>query len=82
MHNFLAAFFALIFSFCHAQSIQHSQAFAAPPGSSVAVAGLDPVGEFVPSRRELAQSQASRGYAEAACASCSAHRMNASYIVR
>jgi hypothetical protein len=52
MHSLLATFFAAIFSFCHASSVQ--QAMNRP----VVVAQEEPpIFGYVPSHREIAQAQ-------------------------
>jgi hypothetical protein len=77
--HFLAAFFAFLFSFCQAQSVHHSQTFV-PPGTALAISSPEPGSraEYAPTRRELAQDQMSRSYAESAWRA-SAHPMNASF---
>lgn len=71
MHQFIAAFFAMIFSFSHAQTVRHSETvLAAERPSAVAPAAS------VPSREELAHQvfATTTGYAETSCVSC--RRMN------
>jgi hypothetical protein len=73
MHALLAAFFAMIFSFSHAQNIRHSEAFLATGNHPAAY------DTFVPTREQLAQEQFETvtSYAETSCVSC--RRMNVVY---
>lgn len=71
MHQFIAAFFAMIFSFSHAQTVRQSEAFVS---SDVPVAAS--VNANVPNREELAAQvfATTTSYAETSCVSC--RRMN------
>jgi hypothetical protein len=70
MHQMLLAFFAMIFSFSHAQNVRHSEAFLA---SDTHTSAYD---RFVPTREELAREQFATvtSYSETSCVSC--RRMN------
>jgi hypothetical protein len=75
MHQLLVAFFAMIFSFSHAQTVRHSEAFLA--------ADTHPIYDsYVPTREQLAQDQfaTATSYAETSCVSC--RRMNVDYDAR
>ncbi len=84
--HLIAAFFALIFSFCQAQSVHHSETFI-PPETAAAMAQLQPGShtDFAPTRQQLAHAQFSNQlssrYAEGAW-SISPQRMNASFDAR
>jgi len=69
MHQMLAAFFAMIFSFGHAQTVRHSELALASDNHPFIQAPL-------PTRQEMAheQFQTITSYAETACVSC--RRMN------
>ncbi|HVG27339.1 MAG TPA: hypothetical protein VM865_07020 [Acidobacteriaceae bacterium] len=77
MHQLFAAFFAMVFSFSHAQTVRHSQAFIASEHPTVAVFHVG-----TPTRTELAQQEFAKisSYAETACVSC--RRMNVVSSVR
>ena len=71
MHQFIAAFFAMIFSFSHAQTVRHSETvLAAEAPAAVTVTAP------VPNREELAHQvfATTTSYAETSCVSC--RRMN------
>lgn len=70
MHQFIAAFFAMIFSFSHAQTVRHSETVLAAE-RPVAAPALT-----VPNREELAHQvfATTNSYAETSCVSC--RRMN------
>jgi hypothetical protein len=76
MHQMLAAFFAMIFSFSHAQDVRHSESFLAAHHTPSTYQA------FVPTRQELAyqQFETVTGYAESSCVSC--RRMNVVYDAR
>jgi hypothetical protein len=76
MHQLLVAFFAMIFSFSHAQDVRHSESFLA---SDQHPSNYQP---FIPTREELAQEQFATvtSYAETSCVSC--RRMNVVYDAR
>jgi hypothetical protein len=70
MHQFIAAFFAMVFSFSHAQTVRHSETLlASEPPAATATAN-------VPNREELAHQVfvTTTSYAESSCVSC--RRMN------
>ena len=75
MHQFLAAFFAMIFSFGHAQTLQHSELVAASDNQPYIQAPA-------PTREQLAyeQFQTTTSYAETSCVSC--RQMNVVYDAR
>jgi hypothetical protein len=70
MYHFIAAFFAMVFSFSHAQTVRHSEALLASEAPVAAVMAN------VPNREELAQQvfATTTSYAETSCVSC--RRMN------
>lgn len=75
MHSWIAAFFAMIFSFGHAQTMHHNELAIA--------AGNQPfVQSAAPTREELnyEQFQTVTSYAETSCVSC--RRMNVVYDAR
>ena len=75
MHTWIAAFFAMIFSFGHTQAVHHGDlAFAAESHPFVQAAA--------PTREELnyEQFQTVNSYAEDSCVSC--RRMNVVYDAR
>ena len=75
MHSWIAAFFAMIFSFGHVQTVHHSElALAADNHPFVQPAA--------PTREELnfEQFQTVTSYAETSCVSC--RRMNVVYDAR
>ena len=75
MHSWIAAFFAMIFSFGHTQTIHHSElATAADSHPFIQTAA--------PTREELnyEQFQTVTSYAETSCVSC--RRMNVVYDAR
>ena len=66
MHQLIVAFFAMVFSFSHAQNVRHSESFlAADTPAATATAN-------VPTRAELAQQvfETNSSYAESSCVSC------------
>ena len=74
MHSLIAAFFAMLFSFSHAQTVHHSE---------MALADSHPfVQQTAPTREELnyEQFQTVTSYAETSCVSC--RRMNVVYDAR
>lgn len=75
MHSFFAAFFAMLFSFGHAQTMHHSELASASDIRTF-------VGAPMPTRSELAyeQFQTVTSYAEDSCVSC--RRMNVVYDAR
>lgn len=60
MHDLLTAFFALIFSLGHAQSLRHNEVFVSPELPVVH-------SETAPTRQQLALSGCTNGYAGSAC---------------
>ena len=75
MHSWIAAFFAMLFSFSHAQTLRHSEmALASDPHPFVQQAA--------PTREELnfKQFETVTSYAETSCVSC--RRMNVVYDAR
>jgi hypothetical protein len=69
MHQLLVAFFAFIFSFGHAQSVQQAQADAFVPPAQYA----DGFEGAIPSRQEIAAGEynaTTDSYAESACSGC------------
>jgi hypothetical protein len=75
MHQLLLAFFAMVFSFSHAQTVRQSEAFLASDHHPV-------YDSYVPTREQLAQDQfaTTTSYAETSCVSC--RRMNVDYDAR
>ena len=75
MHQLIAAFFAVIFSFGHAQTVRHSEFVTSADNHPYIQAPL-------PTREELAhkQFQTATSYAETSCVSC--RRMNVVYDAR
>jgi hypothetical protein len=75
MHQLIAAFFAMIFSFGHAQTVRHSEFVSSVDNQPYIQAPL-------PTREELArkQFQTVTSYAETSCVSC--RRMNVVYDAR
>ncbi len=75
MHQLIAAFFAMVFSFSHAQTVRHSE-FALAANSHPFVQAV------APTREELAREQFETvtSYAETSCVSC--RRMNVVYDAR
>lgn len=75
MRELLAAFFALIFSFSHAQTVRHSDYIATTDSYPYVQAAA-------PTREQLAyeQFQTATSYAETSCVSC--RRMNVVYDAR
>ena len=73
MHAILAAFFAAIFSFCHASTTQ--QAINHP-----AVISNDPTVFSTPAVSSVVSPQTAPVYADGGCVSC--RTMNVSYSVR
>jgi len=69
MHSIIAAFFAMLFSFSHAQTVRHDQVVAASDSHPFIQASA-------PTRQELnyTQFQTVTSYAETSCVSC--RRMN------
>lgn len=82
MHDLLAAFFALVFSFSPAPSVRHSETFI-PPEMAARAALLAPGSQldFAPTRQQLAQAQYGHGYAEDGW-TASLHRTNVTYTAR
>jgi hypothetical protein len=75
MHQLLVAFFAMIFSFSHAQTVHGPEAFQA--------ANTHPVYDlYTPTREQVAlqQFETANSYAETSCVSC--RRMNVNYDAR
>jgi hypothetical protein len=75
VHSWIAAFFAMLFSFSHAQTMHRSEmALASDPHPFVQQAA--------PTREELnyEQFQTINSYAETSCVSC--RRMNVDYDAR
>ena len=77
MHQFIVAFFAMVFSFSHAQTVRHSESFLAAETPAVSASSAS-----VPNREELAQKvfETNTSYAESSCVSC--RRMNTGSIAR
>jgi hypothetical protein len=75
VHQLIAAFFAMVFSFSHAQTVRHSEIALASDNHPFIQAPL-------PTREELAQQQFQTvtSYAETSCVSC--RRMNVVYDAR
>ena len=75
MHSFFAAFFAMIFSFSHAQTVRHSE-FALASDNHPFIQAT------APTREELnyQQFETVTSYAETSCVSC--RRMNVVYDAR
>ena len=75
MHQMIAAFFAMIFSFGHAQTPHQSQLASASDNHPFIQAPM-------PTREELAHQQfeTATSYAETSCVSC--RRMNVVYDAR
>jgi hypothetical protein len=75
MHQLIAAFFAMIFSFSHAQTVRHSELELASQNHPFLQAPA-------PTREELARQQFEivTSYAETSCVSC--RRMNVVYDAR
>ena len=76
MHALLAAFFAAIFSFSHAQTVRHNDAFVASDAVPVAYESS------APTREQLAHEAYATvsSYAESSCVSC--RRMNVDSTAR
>jgi hypothetical protein len=74
MHSLLTAFFALIFSFGHAEPARHTTPLVAPD------ADLTFYYAGAPSRHELEHMRVASSYAETACVSCQV--TNVSYRTR
>ena len=75
MHSWIAAFFAMLFSFSHAQTLRHSEmALTSDPHPFVQ--------QPAPTREELnfQQFETVTSYAETSCVSC--RRMNVVYDAR
>lgn len=70
MHQLIAAFFAMVFSFSHAQTVRHSESFVASDAPAISAAAT------APNREELAKQvfETNTSYAESSCVSC--RRMN------
>lgn len=75
MHSLIAAFFAMLFSFSHAQTVRHSELAAAQDNHPFVQA-------TAPTREELnyKQFETVTSYAEDSCVSC--RRMNVVYDER
>lgn len=75
MHQLIAAFFAMIFSFGHAQTVHHSELVAASDNHPYIQAPA-------PTREQLAyeEFQTTTSYAETSCVSC--RQMNVVYDAR
>lgn len=75
MHSLIAAFFAALFSFGHAQTVHHSEMVLAADNHPFVQAAA-------PSREELnsEQFETMTSYAEDSCVSC--RRMNVVYDAR
>lgn len=76
MHALIVAFFAMLFSFSHAQTVRHSETFLASDSHPFIYNGA------APTREQLAQEQfeTATSYAETSCVSC--RRMNVVYDER
>jgi hypothetical protein len=75
LHQLIAAFFAMIFSFGHAQTVHHSEFVAATDNQPYVQAPA-------PTREQLAyqEFQTATSYAETSCVSC--RQMNVVYDAR
>ena len=77
MHQLIAALFAVVFSFSHAQTVRHSESFLAADTPAAAAATAN-----VPNRSEMAQQvfETNTSYSESSCVSC--RRMNVASSAR
>jgi hypothetical protein len=75
VHSLIAAFFAMLFSFSHAQTVHHSEMALAADNHPF-------VQQTAPTRSELnyEQFQTVNSYAETSCVSC--RRMDVDYDAR
>lgn len=75
MHPIIAALYAFVFSFCHANSAHHTETT-----QSIVTDEVVATTSYVPTRQELARAEFAGSYAGTACISC--RKTNVSYSTR